>query len=125
MRLECCVALLFCVDAHAHVNNIVTVTFMFNTNPHGPRYGSVASNKPRVLLAELRRRLAPLQPPRTVRAEWIVWMDADTFVNPDDPPDLDALVRTVPESKVLLVTQTEYEAFETSLFILLLRPFEM
>jgi hypothetical protein len=72
---------------------------------HG--YGNLASNKPRVLLAELRRHLGPLQPPRTVRAEWIVWMDADTFVNPDDPPDFEALMHTVTEDKVLLVTQTE------------------
>jgi hypothetical protein len=77
--------------------------------PTGLRgYSMLASNKPRVLLAELRRHLGPLQPPRTVRAEWIVWMDADTFVNPDDPPDLDALVRTVSEDKVLLVTQAPY-----------------
>ena len=75
---------------------------------HG--YDKLASNKPRVLLAEIRRLMGPLQPPRTVRAEWIVWMDSDTFVNPEDPPDLDALVHTVPENKVLLVAQAEYVA---------------
>ena len=82
--------------------------FVRKAPPEGTHgYAQVASAKPRVLLEVLQEHLGPLQAPRTRRAEWIILMDADTFVNPDDPPDFDALLSTVSDEKVLLVAQAE------------------
>lgn len=61
-----------------------------------------------MLPQEVQHYIAQHKAGRDRDVEWVVWMDADTMVNQDDPPVLTELIQSAGNDKMLLGTQGEY-----------------